>query len=314
MLTASFISNNTARADSCAEPQFEPSAHANAAEIRCPQRVDSVDAVPKGLAPSDWSSIRAAYEAGRLAVQRQDDGTLAARNPGQQWRTQFDERGFTASPNAGGWSWGLELKSYGFTDQTCAIAGHPNVIVAGQRVAYDWDDTVQEWFVNDSRGLEHGFTVRARPAGVGDRLLVNLAVRGNLRPELQSGSGVSFVDASGAVALTYAGLVVQDAAGRNLPAGFEVVDGYLRLSIDEGGAQYRLTIDPLAQQAYLKASNTDAGDSFGFSVAVSGDTIVVGARNESSNATGVNGDQTNNNVFDAGAAYVFVRNGTTWSQ
>ena len=32
-----------------------------------------------------------------------------------------------------------------------------------------------------------------------------------------------------------------------------------------------------SQQAYLKASNTEAGDDFGSSVAVSGDTVVVGA-------------------------------------
>ena len=52
-----------------------------------------------------------------------------------------------------------------------------------------------------------------------------------------------------------------------------------------------------SQQAYLKASNTDAVDEFGTSVAVSGDTVVVGARYESSNATGVNGDQTDNNAL-----------------
>ncbi len=68
------------------------------------------------------------------------------------------------------------------------------------------------------------------------------------------------------------------------------------------------------QQAYLKASNTDPSDLFGFSVAVSGDTVVIGAAAESSNATGVNGDQANNSATFAGAAYVFVRNGTTWSQ
>lgn len=68
------------------------------------------------------------------------------------------------------------------------------------------------------------------------------------------------------------------------------------------------------QQAYLKASNTEAGDLFGYSVAVSGDTVVVGAYRESSNATGVNGDQTDNSSPAAGAAYVFVRSGTTWAQ
>jgi hypothetical protein len=68
------------------------------------------------------------------------------------------------------------------------------------------------------------------------------------------------------------------------------------------------------QQAYCKASNTGAGDRFGIGVAVSGDMVVVGAWAEDSNATGVNGDQTNNASMDAGACYVFVRSGTNWSQ
>jgi len=68
------------------------------------------------------------------------------------------------------------------------------------------------------------------------------------------------------------------------------------------------------QQAYLKASNTEEYDGFGTSAAISGDTIVVGAPSESSNATGVNGNQTNNLAGTSGAAYVFVRNGTVWSQ
>jgi hypothetical protein len=68
------------------------------------------------------------------------------------------------------------------------------------------------------------------------------------------------------------------------------------------------------QQAYLKASNTDAGDSFGTSVAIDGNTIVVGALNEDGAATGVDGDTTDNTAANAGAAYVFTRSGTTWSQ
>ena len=69
-----------------------------------------------------------------------------------------------------------------------------------------------------------------------------------------------------------------------------------------------------SQQAYLKASITDREDLFGSSVAISGDTIVVGAPLEDSNAIGVNGDQADNSAPQAGAAYVFVRNGGVWSQ
>jgi hypothetical protein len=68
------------------------------------------------------------------------------------------------------------------------------------------------------------------------------------------------------------------------------------------------------QQAYLKASNPDSLDWFGWSVAISGDTIVVGAPNEASAATGIDGNQGDNSAGQAGAAYVFVRNGTTWTQ
>jgi 3-methyladenine DNA glycosylase Mpg len=69
-----------------------------------------------------------------------------------------------------------------------------------------------------------------------------------------------------------------------------------------------------SQQAYLKASNPGAEDRFGCAVSVSGDTIVVGAQLEGSNAVGVNGDQSNNSAPNSGAAYVFVRGGTTWTQ
>ncbi|NLW71629.1 MAG: integrin, partial [Chloroflexi bacterium] len=89
-------------------------------------------------------------------------------------------------------------------------------------------------------------------------------------------------------------------------------------SAHEAGAAYVFTRDGQgnwSQQAYLKASNPDVEDYFGCSVAISGDTIVVGASGEDSNATGVNGNQQNNNAEDAGAAYVFTRDGQgNWSQ
>lgn len=68
------------------------------------------------------------------------------------------------------------------------------------------------------------------------------------------------------------------------------------------------------QQAYLKASNTDMGDEFGTRVAISGNTIAVAAPNEKSNATGINGSQTDNSARNAGAVYVFIRSGSSWSQ
>ena len=75
-----------------------------------------------------------------------------------------------------------------------------------------------------------------------------------------------------------------------------------------------VAITPNTQQAYLKASNTGIGDHFGYAMSLSGDTLVVGAPYEDSNAIGVNGNQTNNSASTSGAVYVFTRNGMTWSQ
>ena len=70
----------------------------------------------------------------------------------------------------------------------------------------------------------------------------------------------------------------------------------------------------LVQQGYLKASNTNADDQFGQNVALAGDTLVVGAYQEGSSATGVNGNQTDNSARNSGAVYVFTRTGEIWTQ
>jgi hypothetical protein len=56
--------------------------------------------------------------------------------------------------------------------------------------------------------------------------------------------------------------------------------------------------DPMLQgaQTYIKASNTDAADRFGWAVSLSADgqTLAVGAPFEDSNATGIDGNQLDN--------------------
>ena len=89
-------------------------------------------------------------------------------------------------------------------------------------------------------------------------------------------------------------------------------------SATDSGAVYVLTrdaSDEWSQEAYIKAYNTGASDSFGLSVALDGDTLVVGATGEDSGATGINGDQSDNSADGAGAVYVFTRDaGNVWSQ
>ncbi len=56
------------------------------------------------------------------------------------------------------------------------------------------------------------------------------------------------------------------------------------------------------QQTKLTAADADGGDVFGEAVSISGDTVVVGDRNDEDGGS------------SAGSAYVFVRNGSTWTQ
>ncbi|AWH86077.1 hypothetical protein HYN59_13570 [Flavobacterium album] len=70
-----------------------------------------------------------------------------------------------------------------------------------------------------------------------------------------------------------------------------------------------------AQQAYLKAGNVSATDQFGANVDLdgSGNTLLVGAHGDDGSGKGVN-PGANESTADAGAAYIFKRSGTAWSQ
>ncbi|MFP5387379.1 MAG: fibronectin type III domain-containing protein, partial [Bacteriovoracia bacterium] len=80
---------------------------------------------------------------------------------------------------------------------------------------------------------------------------------------------------------------------------------------------YKRTGNEWAQEAYIKASNNNASDQFGYNVALSGDTLAVGAHAEDSNQTTItNGTtaSTSNSSSDSGAVYVYKRTGSTWAQ
>lgn len=90
-------------------------------------------------------------------------------------------------------------------------------------------------------------------------------------------------------------------------------------SFDGCGAVYvfRRSGSNWHQEAFIKAPNADPSDNFGQAIAISGDTLLVGAVGEDSNeAQPINGAtaSADNTAQDSGAVYVFVRNGASWSQ
>lgn len=110
-----------------------------------------------------------------------------------------------------------------------------------------------------------------------------------------------------------------DSSGKTLAVGAP----YESSNAEDAGAAYvfsRTDTNTAWAQTPLrvKALNSDKNDDFGMSIALSGDgrTLVVGAIGESSKATGVNGDQSDNSMDGVGAAYLFNPNsaGTGWDQ
>lgn len=80
-------------------------------------------------------------------------------------------------------------------------------------------------------------------------------------------------------------------------------------SASNSGAVYLFTYSTTGssweQAAYVKASNTQAGDRFGDVLCLDGGSLIVGANYEDSGAVGIGGDQASNSASTSGAVYVY---------
>ena len=92
-------------------------------------------------------------------------------------------------------------------------------------------------------------------------------------------------------------------SGRTIVAGADLDD----LEAQDAGSAYVFVQSGATwlQQAKLTASDAGTSDSFGNSVAISGDTAVIGALGD---------DYLPSGPLNAGAAYVFVRGGASWDE
>jgi hypothetical protein len=150
-------------------------------------------------------------------------------------------------------------------------------------------------------------------------------VNGNSSDESQPGSGAAYVFVrKGSVWSQQAYLKAAtplggDSLGLSVAiSGNTIVAGAYQddVSGSDSGAAYVFvrTGSTWTQQAKLKAAAPDALDYFGWSVSIFGDSIAVGARGEDSSTPAINGNQNDDSLSSAGAAYIFTRTGATWAQ
>ena len=226
---------------------------------------------------------------------------LRGENLRQAWVAEFTRRG--AEVRSHNVRWGLETRGYGYGDALHAVRA-----VAPQANAHRVEyrrDGLTEWYENGPLGLEQGFTLAHPPGKVtGEPLTLELALRGDLVAAVEStGTSLELRRKDGKVALRYVGLKARDATARELRSWLEVRGEMLLLRVEDGEARYPVVVDPWIQQAELTATDGATPDYFGSSIAVSGNTVVVGAPQHT---VGSNSTQ--------GAAYVFVQSGGTWSE
>ena len=256
-----------------------------------------------------YDSLAAAVTAARYRVETDESGA----------RVMNDANGFQVSFAGNSWqlkataqekrwvsNWRLRSFGYG-AEQTLAADGGWHS--ADNRVELRRDSQqITEWFVNSPQGVEHGFTLAARPGThkAGEALRLVMELKGDLTPRAdENGQLLTLLERNGAEALRYEKLKVWDARGTNLSARMRTQSGEVWLEVDDAAAVYPITIDPtFIQQQKLTASDGAAGDGLGSSMAMSGNTVIVGAYDDS---TGPNADESQ------GSAYVFVRSGPAWT-
>ncbi len=259
-------------------------------------------AEPAAFSPSGKTLATApvALQAAVLATVGGDSSRFAVRRRGGSLTasggvsSDFDHSGPTVHTASGDLHLSLAGIGYG---SRLSKPGTGSPAPAANAVAYR-RGSVTEWYRNRPDGLEQGFTILRRPEAGSGRLTIGVRASGPLRPTLH-GSEIVFT-AGDATVLRYGGLSAVDATGRSLPARLELHDATLLLRVDDAGARYPLTVDPLIQRGSKLTENL-ASSSFGASVALStdGNTALIG------------GYLDNGNV---GAARVFTRTAGVWAQ
>jgi trimeric autotransporter adhesin len=224
-------------------------------------------------------------------------GGLLARNPAQRLSARFGRSGVAIA--SGSARFAISLKAFGRGDALHALAP-VSPVASANRVSYA-RGTLREWWANGPLGLEQSIDLARRPAGAG-ALTLSLAV-----PASASLAHGTVLLPGG---LRYAGVQASDAGGHALPAWLQVHDGRVLVRVDDRGARYPLRVDPYVQQsAELRASDAAEEDALGQSVAVSGNTAVVGAPHQYFPQP--HGPSTDHNP---GAVYVFELGAGGWAQ
>lgn len=266
-------------------------------------------------------NLHAAYLRARQSEAKSEHAFLPIKSTGPGLEARNAEQGLDVRLDRNG----LHLRSFRslrtpsismrLTSQGCAASARPvspiapHASIERHRVEYRRQD-ITEWYVNGPLGLEHGFTLDRDPGCSDGKLAFTLALEGDEKATIVGRGARARVMVDNLQepvlghVLVYSDLFALDADGKLLPSSLLLSDRTVRLEVEARGARYPVTVDPMwTEQTRLSGSDAADGDAFGWSVAVSGDTAIIGAPKKQN---GANREQ--------GQAYVYFRSGTSWSE
>jgi len=199
-----------------------------------------------------------------------------------------------------GFTWELALTGFGRGEQTATVPD-AEITQNGNSLEY-LRGSLTEWYRDTALGLEQGITIHQSPGGTG-QLVIQFDLSTTLNVDLDvDGRGLSFMLPNERI-LRYDHLLAWDANGIQLDATLILKQGKVVLQVNDQGASYPITIDPLIYlEQKVFASDGAAEDLFGHSVALDGNTALVGAYLDD-----IDGNS------NQGSVYVFVLNGIDWN-
>lgn len=210
--------------------------------------------------------------------------------PGQRIKGCFDSSGAHFS-NTDKVSISMHLVAWGRNEKLHPV-GSAKLIVAGNRTTYAWGQLI-EWWRTSPIGFEQGFTINRRQAGRGD---LQLSIATNIKGQIHNGSL-----AWGR--FRYGHLVVTDAKGKLMPANLIAKGNRVLIQINDDHAHYPLTVDPLIWiEQKIAPNNLVTNDLFGYAVAISDTTALIGAISPTVVSNG-----------KPGTVYVFTESDGSWN-
>jgi RHS repeat-associated protein len=218
------------------------------------------------FATSNWLAKANARVRASEYVVRREAGKLAAFNRSQglrvSWtdsRLSFGEREVTSvrpliSMEATALSVAGEqrrLVKTAFAPNACSGALPSDQAVECQRRVERKSGPVTEWWENRPDGVQHGFVVADRPArrnDAGGWLGVEVRVEG-ATIDLPDHSSTAILTTAGGKKYSYSGLLAWDVNKKRLPTRMRRASRSIWLEVDDSGATYPVTIDPILTKA-----------------------------------------------------------------